>query len=251
MKPRTYAADAMFSEVAKTFPLIHRYTEELGRESVQISVWLVGLAAALMGFIATMPKALSLMPRWQSIAVTSALALVVLLGLAHRVLYQAAENRTRNHLLGLHAFLSSDSIDFVTPIELDEHWTTAEIASRLREDFGRDFPFPKNEESSLDPARKYYRIEYDFWQARDLRRRKLLGSTLGAYSEPTNTPRTIEAAFTTSGPRDLSAIQRETDSLSKLLGVVRLITYACYGTFALGIIVFLWAIILVLPTKMR
>jgi hypothetical protein len=77
----------MFGELARTFPLIHRYTEELGRESVQISIWLVGLAAALMGFIATMPRAIALMPHWQAVAVACALALVVLLGLTHRVFY--------------------------------------------------------------------------------------------------------------------------------------------------------------------
>lgn len=234
----TYMVDAMRDYFASTVPTIHGYIEEYGRESVQISIWLVGLATALLGFFGTMPRAFAPLSRWHPILLIGCLALTVLLGLLQRVLYQITENRMRQHLLGLRGHLDAAALapHVVIPDELQDSWTIDDIVGRLSHHFSIDYDFLAEPRTPLEFARNCYRGAYGLWQNHDMTIRAELGKTVSAYTETSREPKQLEALFISPTSVGLEDIQRETDCIDARQAAVRWIAFACYGSFAASIV---------------
>lgn len=163
-------------------PRLQEQAEAVGRETVQITIWLVGLAAAFITFLLASPTLLAKLGETHTAAVVSLLSLVVAFGVFHRVVYLLAEHRQRTMWHGLAGHLIGYTSDHGEPPPLETDWSRDDVIRALQDHFELDYGFLATLDASLEQSHAAYRAQYDMWKTSDTSDLEKLGVYVGAYS---------------------------------------------------------------------
>src|SRR6266576_3600537 len=120
-------------------PVSKREYEDISKETVQATVWIVALATGLVSVATINQTFLSgLTPSARQALVVLLLATIVL-GVLQRVVHHLLNQFVGRHLLNLHLRLVGFSAEVSTPPELDLMTDREKTISALQEHFGVDY----------------------------------------------------------------------------------------------------------------
>jgi hypothetical protein len=165
----------------ESLPAVISEAKDLGRESVQTVVWLVGLATGLITLIAAHPEIISPLTIFQRRMIIAGLCFTITFGLAQRIFNQLAERRERDLFFRLQGHLAAYGLDVVEPDELENRWTQNEILERLRRDFDSDVTVLADLGLPIELYRTLYSRHVELWHEQQSRRLNDLLQVLAAY----------------------------------------------------------------------
>ena len=135
-------ADEFLAEYfLRVLPRIQEEWKDIGRQSVYLVVWLVGLSVGIIVLIIGKAGEGSYLTPIATMAVIISLAIVIVCGVLQRVFYHREEALPFPLITGLEVFLTGYTNPSVAPMELQEHWDRDEIVRRLNENLGADYSF--------------------------------------------------------------------------------------------------------------
>ena len=223
--PPTNTADRLTVFLRDWLPSLQQDVEAQGRETVQSTVWLVGLSSALLTFIAAGGALLKpLAPSWAAAAVLS-LAGAIATGVVQRVVYWLAEANQRLVLYGLRGFLFRSTEGTTTPLPLEEWWSRTTIVRAMKETMDLDYSWLEEMDVALDICRKSYQGQYDIWKKYDDELMSILRKAVAAYTD-----QPVDRVFP--APKDQDAAEadlRKKARRARRLHVAAIALYALTG----------------------
>ena len=165
----------------ESLPAVISEAKDLGRESVQTVVWLVGLATGLLTLLAAHAEIIARLTIAERRIVIVGLCSTIAFGLVQRILNQLAERRERDLFFRLQGHLAAYGLDVAEPDELENHWSQDEILERLKRDFDTDLNPIKDLGLSIDVYRDLYSRHLELWREHQSRRLNDLLQLLAAY----------------------------------------------------------------------
>lgn len=176
-----FRLDARIAEYYRDLlPEIRAEINRFGEQSVQLIVWLVGLATGITALLVSQLS--SQQPVIGSRAASWTIALLaasVVLGVLHRILYHMAEVATWSQLLNFRGYLLGLTDPSSGPLELEEYWDVARIAQELNEEFGLDYSFLVEYNVPIERAREIYTSVYDRHNEREKEGLRRLADVVG------------------------------------------------------------------------
>ena len=145
-------------------PRVEEGWKDIGRQSVQVITWLVGLSVGIIALIITNKTNVEYLNPGSAIAVLILLSIVIVSGATHRVLYLYAETLLLPVLTGLYGYLAGYTNPIEEPCELEEYWDRDEIVRRLKEDFEADYSFLVERNVPLEGCREAYNSLYRIYK---------------------------------------------------------------------------------------
>ena len=173
--------DALASFMRESLPAVLTESKEMGRETVQTVVWLVGLATALITLIAAHPGITTALTVTQRRSLIIPLAATITLGVLQRIVYQLAEQKERNLYFRLQGHLAVYDTHIDEPDPLENHWNQDEIIQRIERDFDTDLRGFGDMNLPIDFCRTLYSGYLDLWNESQSKRLKDLLEVLNAY----------------------------------------------------------------------
>jgi hypothetical protein len=165
----------------ESLPAVISEAKDLGRESVQTVVWLVGLATGLITLIAARPEIIASLTIAERRIIIAGLCSTITFGLVQRMLNQLAERRERDLFFRLQGHLAAYGLDVAEPDELENRWTQDEILERLKRDFDSDVAVLADLGLPIDLYRTLYSRHLELWHEQQSRRLNDLLQLLAAY----------------------------------------------------------------------
>ena len=169
--------------LASWLPDLQREAEDTGRQTVQHTGWLVGLATAFITFLAANERLEALAGFETAPAVTLLLLSTVVFGAGQRILYHLGEATQRQVLRAFHAEVLPILMTSTSPFEPQELLTKEWIIQELQKFFGMDYEWLRDDRIPLADAQSAYKGQYDLWKdvedERILRLRTSLTAMLG------------------------------------------------------------------------
>jgi len=115
---------ALTEEVAgvmrETLPAVLNESKDLGRESVQTVVWLVGLASALITLLAANSGLIGALTATQRRVLIPLLALTIGCGVLQRIVNQVVEQKEHKLFFGLQGHLAAYGTQTAEPDQLND-----------------------------------------------------------------------------------------------------------------------------------
>lgn len=173
--------DQLAAFMRESLPSVISEAKDLGRESVQTIVWLVGLATGLITLIAAHAEVIAPLTVGQRRFLIVGLCSTITFGLAQRILNQFAERGERDLFFRLQGHLAAYGLDVTEPDQLENRWTQAEILQRLKDDFEADLTSLADLGLPLDLYRTLYSRHLELWHEHQSRRLNDLFHLLAAY----------------------------------------------------------------------
>ena len=209
-------------------PTSKREYEEVSKETVQTTVWIVALASGLLSVAALNEKLLSGLSRTAVKVEIGLLLGTVVLGVLQRLLQHILDRWLRNVLLNLHSRLIGLTLEADTPPAPDLMTTKEGIIGALRDYFGLDYSFLVAQNVGLPASQEAYQTQYKLWQQQEKEALTSLAHLLAAFSG--KPPVWGEQLFAQSAS-DLELIRtrsRRLDGLARATFVVFIFTAACF-----------------------
>lgn len=128
----------------------------LARSTVDVSVWLVGLATGVIAFLVGSDDAGEMLGQYSYQASLVLFAFVIFFGVAQRVLFHIGELRKWPISLRLRGSLIGLTENTPLASKLQDHWSVNDIVDRLREDFGVNYSYLIEYNVPLERAREAY-----------------------------------------------------------------------------------------------
>ena len=145
-----YSSDFLSVFLRDSLQKVQVDIEAQGRESVQSTVWLVGLSSAVLAYIAGNPAVLkALLPGWAATAVIL-LAGSIIVGVAQRMTYWIAEAKQRVSWSSLNGLLAGMTLEtFPMPQPFDVNWSRQTLANELKRVFDINEPGVQDPETDI------------------------------------------------------------------------------------------------------
>jgi len=237
---KQYPHEEFAGIVRRLLPHYLRDWETVGRDEVKTGVWLVGLASAVLAFLAGNDGLRNETALRVGIAPVVVLAATIILGVAHRVLYQLYEADQRAHFRNAMNALLVYEVQGRSPFPLQEEWTESDIVRHLREEFDLDYCFLQEYEVPLDRCREIYKRTYDSWRTREDEGHEEVQALLRAFSgedenvDASSSPKTFaeRLGITRTEARRLNRLEDVCSWLYALAGI----------TFALAMLLVAYAL---------
>jgi hypothetical protein len=173
--------DQLAAFMRDSLPAVISEAKDLGRESVQTVVWLVGLATGLITLIAAHAEIIAPLSVAQRRLLIVGLCATITFGLGQRILNQLAERRERDLFFRLQGHLAAYGLDVTEPDQIENRWTQDEILQRLNREFDTDLTSLADSALPIDLYRTLYSRHLELWHEHQSRRLNDLFQLLAAY----------------------------------------------------------------------
>lgn len=162
-------------------PDVFRDYSEIGRESVQVVIWLVGLSSAVFALLISNMDRITFIGADTLRIILLLLGTVIVVGVAQRLVHHWAERLQHIINWSLTHYISSYNSDQILPAQLSEDWTEAEIVQRFESEFGLNYQFLIEYEVSLESCREAYKSQYERWEGFDKEGLERFGQVVSAH----------------------------------------------------------------------
>lgn len=229
--------DATLLLIKEMLPAAQRQSEETGRETVQVVVWLVGLSSALLTILAGSATLANALSEGTRTTLVTLLASVVTLGVLQRIAYHRAEMDTRALFQHLHGYLIGYTAgpDIDEPDELSNSWSCEDVVEKLRANFDVDYRFLLESKAPIESCRRAYLNQYELWQKQERERKERVSLLLGAYQGKSE--ETSRAFFDADGSNPLDGIRVRARQTIRTYRVAFGLYYATGAAFVAAVIV--------------
>jgi len=229
MNARRRPSRVLAGFVRDLVPTGKREYEEVSKETVQTTVWIVALASGLLSVATLNEKLLGGLTRTAVKVEIGLLLGTVVLGVLQRLLQRILDQWLRNVLLNLHSHLIGLTLESDTPPEPDLLTTKEAIIGALRDHFGLDYSFLGGQNVGLQASQEAYRTQYKLWQEQEKQALVSLGHLLAAFNG--KPPAWGEQLMTAQSPGDLERIRKTSRRLLWLAGTtftIFMLTASCF-----------------------
>jgi hypothetical protein len=235
--------DRFIETIRDWIPGVLRQAEETGRETVQVVVWLVGLASALLALEATNRALLSGLSITGRFVATFLLVGVAVLGVLQRIVYHIAEAKQRELILRLQGHLAGLTTNVDEPFELQQWWDRAEIIKQLLRGFDLHYDFLGQDDVPIEKCREIYSNHYDRWKSFESQRLNDFGELMGAFmGKPKGKGREV-LGLEIGGADHLEIARGMAMSVNRWTRASYLCFYACCTCFVAGLVMVAWALV--------
>jgi len=241
----TFRATELFRD---SVPSLREQTMEIGRETVQVVVWLVGLASALLVLAATNRALLSGLSQTGRSVATGLFVGVAVFGVLQRLVYHITEAKQRLLFHGLHAHLAGLTSDIEEPLALHDVWDRATIIKQLSRGFDLQYDFLDQYDVPIEKCREIYSEHYTKWQSFEAQKLNHFGELLAAFSGKAKGKGRELLGLDTGGGDYLERVRRKGMSVKRWTIASYVLFYACCMCFVAGLTIIGWALVSPSPT---
>jgi lysylphosphatidylglycerol synthetase-like protein (DUF2156 family) len=163
VKKRKRLAASFAETVAELLPRTLEDAEKLTNETVQITVWLVGLAGSLVAIIIAKPDFVTRLSTTSQRAFLLLLLATIVFSVLHRLVLHISNRLLVYQTRQIQGQMLGFSIGFSDrgPRLLQSTWTREEIVRHLDTEFGLQYNFLNEHNSPLEMARQSYQAQWD------------------------------------------------------------------------------------------
>lgn len=201
------------------------------KSSVDVGVWLVGLSTGVIAVLLGSDSIRSLLSDCIITVSLTLFSMVILFGVLQRILFHIGELKKWPLSLGLQATLTGLTDKTLTASELKDYWTVSDIVDRLREDFGMDYRFLLQSNSSIERAREAYQEQLGIHREFEQKGMKQLAEIMCAHF---GLPKEKEDDYFK--PEDLDTKRTQARTVNRIFGASFYSYYASASLFVVGVI---------------
>ncbi len=240
MDSRPTPSQALTQLFRDWIPVSKKEYEEVSKETVQTTVWVVALATGLISVAILNQRFLGgLTPGVSRIFISLVLATIVL-GVLQRVLQHLLNQLYGRHLLDLHTRLLGFTAQVTTPPEVDLMTDRDKIIGTLQEHFGVDYSFLRTYNVPLPGCQEAYESQYKIWYEGEKNVKAWLAELIAAFS---GKPASWGHELLAPKPMSLDPVRKKAVRLKAMAWAVFVIFSLMTASFVGAMIILAWSLV--------
>lgn len=235
MTEKIKSLDEIFAKyIIDLLPEAERDYLRLSSSSVEVSVWLVGLATGVVVLLMSNSTSKEILEPWAYQGGVIIFSLVVLCGVTQRIIFHIAELKKWPLSQSLRGCLIGYTDNVRTASELQEFWTVEDIVNRLRDDFGVNYEYLLENEISLARAREAYISQMEIHRKFEEKGLATLSEIICAHHGLSK--ETEENYFGQKKINDLNDTRVKAVAVNKVYNMAYIAYYLTSALFVLGVV---------------